>query len=64
MPEATKCSYHHTVSPIAHATKIIARILGGKIERKIEDVLGEDQGRFRRRKGTGGAIGMLKMISE
>jgi hypothetical protein len=34
------------------------------IERKIEDVLGEDQFGFRRGKGTRNAIGMLKIISE
>jgi hypothetical protein len=63
-PEATKCSDHHTISLIAHAEKIIARILGERIESKIEDVHGEDQCGFRRGKGTGDAIGMLKMIPE
>jgi hypothetical protein len=37
-PQATKCSYHSTVSLIAHTAKILRR----RIERKIEDVLGED----------------------
>ena len=63
-PEATKCSDHHTISFIAHAEKIIARILGGRIESKIEDIRGEDQCGFRRGKGTGDANGMLEMISE
>jgi hypothetical protein len=63
-PKATKCSDHHTISLIAHAAKIIARILGGRIESKIEDVLGEDQCGFRRGKGTGDAVGMVKMTSE
>ena len=43
---------------------IVAKILRRMIERKIEDVFGEDQFGFRRGKGTGDAIGMLIMISE
>jgi hypothetical protein len=42
---------------------MVARILRG-IQRKVEDVLGEDQFGFRRGKGTGDAIGMLRIISE
>jgi hypothetical protein len=34
------------------------------IERKSEDVTGQDQFGFRRRKGTRNAIGMLRIISE
>jgi len=63
-PEDTKCSDHYTISLITHTAKIIARIFGGRIESKSEDVLGEDQCGFRRGKGTGDAIGMLKMIAE
>jgi len=63
-PVATKCSDHHAFSLIAHAAKIIAKIVGGRIENKIEDVFGEDQCGFRRGNGTGDAIGMLKVISE
>jgi hypothetical protein len=33
-PKATKCSNHCTISIIAHAAKIVARILGSRIERK------------------------------
>jgi hypothetical protein len=49
---------------IAHAAKIVARILRRWIERKTEDVLGEDQFGFRRGKGSRDAIGMLGIISE
>jgi hypothetical protein len=63
-PKATKCSDHCTISIIVHATKIVARILRRRIERKTEDVLGEDQFGFRRGKGTRDAIGMLRIISE
>ena len=51
-PQATKCSNHRTISLIAHTAKIIAQILRRRIEKKIEDVCGEDQFGFRRGKGT------------
>jgi hypothetical protein len=46
--QAAKCSDHRTISLISHTAKILRR----RIERKIEDVIGEDQFGFRRRKGT------------
>jgi len=63
-PQATKCSDHRTVSLIAHTAEIVAKILRRRIEKKIEDVLGEDQFGFRRGKGTRDAIGMLRIIWE
>jgi sorting nexin-29 len=58
--QATKCSDHRTISLIAHTAKTLRRI----IEKKIQEVLGEDQIGFRRGKGTTDAIGMLRVISE
>jgi hypothetical protein len=55
--KATKCSDHHIISLIAHTAKIVAKILRKRIGRKIEDVLGEDQFGFRKRKGTRHATG-------
>ena len=55
-PQATKCSDHRTISLIAPTAKIVGKILRRKIEKKIEDVLGEDQFGFRRGKGTRDAI--------
>jgi hypothetical protein len=46
------------------SAKIVAKILRRRIEKKIEDVLGEDEFGFRRGKGTRDAIGMLRIISE
>ena len=63
-PQATKCSDHRTISVIAHTAKIVAKILRRRIKQKIEDVLAEDQFRFRRGKGTRDAFGMLRIISE
>jgi hypothetical protein len=62
--EATKCSNYRTIGLIAHTAKTEAKILGRRIERKIEDVLGEDQFGFRRGKGTRDAIGMMTLIAE
>ena len=62
--KATKCSDYRTISLIAHTAKIIAKILRIRIEKKVEDVLGEDQFGFRRGKGTKYAIGMMRIIAE
>ena len=62
--QTTKCSYHRTISLISHTTKIISKILGKRIERKIEYLLGEDKFGFRIGKGTTDAIGMMKIIAE
>jgi len=62
-PQATKCSDHRTISLIAHTAKIVAKILRRRIEKKIEDILGDQFG-FRRGKGTRDAIGMLRIILE
>ena len=63
-PQATKCSDHRTTSLITHTAKIVSKILRRRIEKKIEDVLGEDQFGFRRGKGTKDAIGMMRKMSE
>ena len=62
--QATKCSDNRTISPIALTAKIIAKILRRMVERKIEDVLGEDQFVFRRGKGTRDAIVIMRIIAE
>jgi hypothetical protein len=63
-PQATKFSDHRTISLIANTTNIVAKILRRRIEKKIEDILGENQFGFRKRKGNRDAIGMLRIISE
>jgi hypothetical protein len=60
-PKATKCCDHHTVSIITHTATIVAMMLRRKVERKIENVLGEDHFGFRRGKGTRDAIEMIRM---
>jgi hypothetical protein len=49
-PEFTKCSDHRTISLITKTANIIARALRQRIEKKTEDVLGEEQFGFRRGK--------------
>jgi hypothetical protein len=63
-PKATTCSDHHTISLIAHAEKIVARMLRRRIVKKIEDIPREYQVGFRRGKGNVGANWMLRIISE
>jgi hypothetical protein len=48
---------------IAHTAKIVSKILRRRIEKKIEDVLGDQFG-FRRGEGTRDALRMLRIISE
>jgi hypothetical protein len=62
--KATKCSDHRTISLTAHTAKILAKIIRRRIDRKIEDILGEDQFGFRRGKGTMDAIRMMRIIAE
>ena len=62
--QVTKCSDHRTLSLIAHKAKIIAKNFRRKIERKIEDVIGEDHFGCRRGKGIRDAIGMMRITAE
>jgi len=62
--KATRCSDYRTISLIAHTAKIIAKILRRRIEKKIEDVLGDDQFGFRKGKVTRDTIGMMRIITE
>ena len=64
IPQAAKCSDHLTISLIAQTAKRVAKVLRRRIEKKIEDILGEDQFGFRRGKGTRDAIGTLRIMSE
>ena len=51
-PIFAKCNDSYIISLIAHAAKIVARILRRRFEMKVEDVLGGDQCGFRRGKGN------------
>jgi len=62
--KTSKCSDYRTISLIAHTAKIIANIFRGRIEKKIEGVLGEEQFGFRGGKRTRNAIGMMRIVAE
>lgn len=49
---------------VAHTAKRVATILRRRIEKKIEDILGEEQFGFRKGVGPMDAIRMLKIITE
>jgi hypothetical protein len=42
----------------------VSSVIRRRPEKKIEDILGEDQFRFRKGKATRDATGMLRIISE
>jgi hypothetical protein len=56
-PTATKFSNHCTFSLIAHTAKIVVRIVRTRFERKIEDVLGEEQFGLEQEKELGIQLG-------
>jgi hypothetical protein len=62
-PDTIKCSDHRATSLLANTANILARILR-RIERKIEDMLAEDQFGFRRGKGTWDATSMVSIQNQ
>jgi hypothetical protein len=50
--------------PYRTCSKDSNKVLGRRIEKKVEDIHGENQFGFIRGKGTSVAIGMLRIISE
>ena len=52
------------LSLYTHTAKITAKLLRRRVEKKIEDVLGEDQFGLRKGKGTKDAFGMMRIIAE
>lgn len=61
---AKTCEQHRTISLIAHASKIITRIVLKRMERVIDELITEDQFGFRRGKGTREAILALRQVIE
>jgi len=58
------CEQHGTLSLIAHASKILTRIVLKRMERVIDELLTEKQLGFRRGKGTREAILALRQVIE
>ena len=63
-PKTLKCSEHRTISLISHASKIMLRILAGRLKAKAEEYIGKDQFGFRSGCGTREAIGCMRMMQE
>uniref|UniRef100_A0A8D8UAM4 Craniofacial development protein 2 n=1 Tax=Cacopsylla melanoneura TaxID=428564 RepID=A0A8D8UAM4_9HEMI len=63
-PNATECKDYRTISFICHLTKTITRIMIKRIEKKVEENIGEDQFGFRKGKGTRDAMGCVRMLAE
>ena len=62
--KSTKCEEHQTLSILTHTSKILTKIILGRIEKKIDENLAEDQFDFRKNRGTREAILCLRTIVE
>jgi|AKYZ01.1.fsa_nt_gi Reverse transcriptase (RNA-dependent DNA polymerase). len=62
--KAKDCKDYRTLSLTAHVSKIVTAIVLKRIDRKIEEVLTEDQFGFRKGRGTREAIMALRLILE
>jgi len=54
--KSTKCEEYRTLSILTHTSKILTKIILGRIEKKIDENLAEDQFGFRKSRGTREAI--------
>lgn len=63
-PQTTKCEEHRTISLLAHASKVILRLLTIRMESKAEAFLSNDQFSFRKGVGTREAIAVVRLIGE
>ena len=57
-----QCSKYRTISLISHASKILLKVIMKRIERKIEEEVGNTQAGFRRNRGTRYHTFNLRMI--
>ena len=62
--KSTKCEEYRTVSIWTHTYEILTKIILGRIEKKIEENLAEDQFGFRKNRGTREAILCLRNVVE
>jgi len=65
-PNATECGDHRIISLISHVSKILLKILTKRLEAKVDSIyfVGEDQFGFRKGRGTGDAIAVLRTLGE
>ena len=63
-PGATECELHRTISLMSHITKVLMRVLMGRIRRISRPEIGREQFGFVQNAGTRNAIFILRMLSE
>jgi hypothetical protein len=61
---ATECGDFRTISLIAHASKVMLKVVTKRIEAKAKKFIGRNQFGFRKGCGTREAIGVLRMLCE
>ena len=61
---ATRCVDFRTISLIAHAAKVVLRIIKRRLETKANKFLKNDEFGFRKKKGTREANGVMKCLVE
>jgi len=62
--KSTKCEEYRTLSIPTHTSKILTKIILGRIEKTIDENPAEDQHGFRKNRGTREAILCLRKIVE
>ena len=63
-PGTVECKEHRTIALMSQVGKVILRVIGRRIKRRIMENVDEKQYGFRKGKGTRNAIFVLRMITE
>ena len=63
-PGAIDCALHRTISLTSHLTKILLRIVMGRVRNKVKREIGEEQCGFVEGKGTANGIFLLRNLME
>lgn len=61
---ANECRLFRTISLIPHASKIMLKILQGRLQKRAEEFLSKNQFGFRKNYGTRDAIGVMRQLIE
>ena len=63
-PNAQKCEDHRTISLIAHASKILLKVLNNRVQARTSNYIGWDQFGFRKGVGTREGIATVRTLAE
>ena len=61
---AKECSHYHTIALISHASKVMLKILQGRLQQYMNCELPDVQAGFRKGRGTGDQIANTHWITE